>query len=117
MQQVTIINRGRGPELAGTRITVFDLIPYLEAGRSSDFIATVLEISKAEVGVLIQYIEEHREEVMAEHAKIEERIQRGNPPEVEAVLQASPTHALIQARLAERLRQPTQERNGASDPG
>jgi uncharacterized protein (DUF433 family) len=117
MQQVVIIDRGRGPELAGTRITVFDLIPYLEAGRSPDYIAAVLELSKAEVDALMQYIEEHRVEVMAEHAKIEERIKRGNPPEVEALLQASPTHALIQARLAERLLQPTQENNGPSDPG
>jgi uncharacterized protein (DUF433 family) len=117
MGPISIIDRGRGPELAGTRITVFDLIPYLEAGRSPDYIASVLELSMEEVNALMRYIEEHRVEVMVEHTKIEERIKRGNPPEVEALLQNSPTHALIQARLTQRLRQRTQEDNGASDPG
>jgi uncharacterized protein (DUF433 family) len=27
-----IIDRGRGPEIAGTRITVYDIVDYLEEG-------------------------------------------------------------------------------------
>ena len=27
-----IINRGRGPEIAGARITVYDVLDYLQAG-------------------------------------------------------------------------------------
>jgi hypothetical protein len=41
---VAIINRGRGPELARIRITVHDIIPYLEAGRSPRYVAAVLLI-------------------------------------------------------------------------
>ncbi|MBV9124267.1 MAG: DUF433 domain-containing protein [Planctomycetes bacterium] len=118
MQQIAIIDRGRGPELAGTRITVFDIIPYLEAGHGPTYIAAVLNLSTEEVKALMQYIEDHKAEVMAENQKIEERIARGNPPEIEARLQDSPLHALIQARLAERLRQLSQEEeNGSSTPG
>jgi uncharacterized protein (DUF433 family) len=116
LRRIAIIDRGRGPELAGIRITVFDIIPYLKAGRSPTYIAAVLGLSTDEVLALMQYIEEHKEEVMAENAKIEERIARGNPPEIEARLKNSPTHALIKARLAERERQRSQEEsNGASD--
>ena len=35
----TIINRGRGPEIAGTRITVFDVMDYLKHGWHRDRIA------------------------------------------------------------------------------
>ena len=89
MPEPRIINRGRGPELAGTRITVYDVIPYLEAGRSPTYIAAVLGLGTEEVFTLARYIDEHREEVMAVHRKIEERIARGNPPEIEAKLQDS----------------------------
>lgn len=78
----TIINewmydRGRGPELRSCRITVYDLIPYLEHGDFRD--AEMLElwrITAAELDALKQYIAEHRDEVMAVHRQIEERIRR-----------------------------------------
>src|SRR5262245_10235182 len=101
MKPIRIIDRGRGPELSDIRITVYDILPYLEAGRSPNYIAAVLNLGTAEVEALMQYIDEHKEAVMAVHRKIEERIARGNPPEVLARLEASPTHALIQARLTE----------------
>jgi uncharacterized protein (DUF433 family) len=118
LQQIVIIDRGRGPELFGTRITVFDVIPYLRAGDSPTYIAAVLGLSTPEVEALIRYIEEHKAEVMAENAKIEERIARGNPPEIEARLKDSPSHRLIQERLAAiRQKRASEEVNGASDPG
>jgi uncharacterized protein (DUF433 family) len=117
LRRIGIIDRGRGPELAGIRITVFDVIPYLQAGHSPTYIAAVLGLSTDEVLALMQYIEENREEVMAENRKIEERIARGNPPEIEARLKNSPTHALIKARLARREREGfREEANGAGDP-
>ena len=30
--EATIIDRGRGPEIAGTRITVYDVMDYLKHG-------------------------------------------------------------------------------------
>jgi uncharacterized protein (DUF433 family) len=117
MKRYAIIDRGRGPELAGTRITVYDIIPYLEAGRSANYIAAVLNLSTAAVETLVEYIEEHKEEVMAVHRRIEERIARGNPPEVEAKLANSPVRAMLQARLEEVLRKWSKEgSNGTSDP-
>ena len=46
MEEIIIRDRGRGPELARIRITVFDIIPYLQAGDSPEYIAGVLPISK-----------------------------------------------------------------------
>lgn len=116
MEPLVIIDRGGTPRLAGSRINVYDVMHYLEHGRSANYIALVLRIRLVEAQALIRYIEEHKEEVMAVHRKIEERIARGNPPEVEARLAESPKHALIQARLAEILRKRAQEKNGESDP-
>jgi uncharacterized protein (DUF433 family) len=101
VEEIIILDRGRGPELARIRITVFDIIPYLQAGDSPEYIAGVLPISKDEVRALMKYIDDHREEVMAINAQIEARIARGNPPEIEERLRQSPWHAKIQARLEE----------------
>jgi uncharacterized protein (DUF433 family) len=72
-------DRGRGPELRSCRITVYDLIPYLEHPETySD--AKMFEawptVTQAELDALKQYIADHREEVMAVHRTIEERIRR-----------------------------------------
>jgi hypothetical protein len=75
-----------------------------------------LGLSTREVLALMQYIEEHKEEVMAENAKIEARIARGNPPEIEARMAASPARALIEAHK-EKIRRRNQEANGAGNPG
>ena len=83
--------------IAGTRITVYDVLHYLEAGRWTPAeIAEVLGLSPEQLDAAIRYIEEHRDEVMAVHRRIEERNARGNPPEVEA--KAQETHARLLAR-------------------
>jgi uncharacterized protein (DUF433 family) len=114
MQPIEIHDRGRGPELKGTRITVYDVVPYRLAGRPPDYIAWALNITPPEVEALFRYMDEHYEEVMAVHWKIEERNARGNPPEVEEKLKAS--RAKLQAMLAERQRR-LAERNGEGHPG
>jgi uncharacterized protein (DUF433 family) len=114
MRQYTIIDRGRGPELEGTRITVYDIIPYLRLGWCSASIALLFGIGSLGVEALTRYIEEHKDEVMAENAKIEERIARGNPPEIEEKLKGSRERLLA---LREELRRKRlQEVNGAGDP-
>ena len=99
LEPVIIYNRGRGPEVYGTRITVYDIVPYRLAGRSTLYIADVLNLSVREVNALFQYMDEHYEEVMEVNRKFEERVARGNPPEVEERLK--PGRAKFQARLAE----------------
>ncbi len=51
-----VIDRGRGPELAGTRVTVFDVLHYLDAGHGPTYIASVLGIGTPGVQALMRYI-------------------------------------------------------------
>lgn len=88
MIPLEIHDRGRGPELVGTRLTVYDIIPYRLAGDTPEYIAEVHRpgypaLTAAHIELLFWYMDEHHDEVMAVHWKIEERIARGNPPEVE----------------------------------
>ncbi len=71
----TIVNRGRGPEIAGTRITVFDVMDYLKHGWHRDRIAALFRLSSRDVQAAIDYIETHREEVAADYQRILERHQ------------------------------------------
>ncbi len=57
MLEAKIIDRGRGPEIAGTRITVYDVVDYHKTGWHRDMIADTLELSSQQVEVAIRYIE------------------------------------------------------------
>ena len=56
-REPAIIERGRGPEIAGTRITVFDVMDYLKHGWHRDRIAMLFRLPSRDVQVAIDYIE------------------------------------------------------------
>jgi len=107
MKPVAIIDRGRGPELEGTRITVYCLLPYFEDGLTDAEIARWMELSSAQVAAMRQYFADHKEEVLAENREILASIAKGNPPEIKALDAAA--HAKFKA-LRKQLRQQKQER-------
>jgi len=59
--------------------------------------ALTLRISSAQVQAAIQYIDEHKDEVLAEYQKMLDREAQGNPPEVQVKLQSS--HAKLQVLM------------------
>ena len=77
--------------IAGTRITVWDVLHYLETGWSCPEIAETLHLSEAQVKAVAQYIEEHQKELLMVHRQIEARKACGNPPEMTAKLAQSST--------------------------
>ena len=80
-----IINRGRGPEIAGTRITVFDVMDYIKEGWHRDRIANLFRLSSRDVQAAIEYTEEHREELESAYQRILERHRHHQyPPDVQA---------------------------------
>jgi uncharacterized protein (DUF433 family) len=79
-----IIDRGRGPEIEGTRVTVYRVMDYLREGSSAQRIAEELDLSSEQVQLAIDYIAAHREEVEVEYEKILRRVSQGNPAWVEA---------------------------------
>ena len=75
---ITIVDRGRGPQLSTSRITVQDLVPYFQEGCSYDEIIEWIPIlTPEEIRVIEHYIEEHKEEVAETDRRI--RGARGNP--------------------------------------
>jgi uncharacterized protein (DUF433 family) len=107
MLEAKIINRGRGPEIAGTRITVYDVLDYHKEGWHRDRIASSFRISSRQVDAAIRYIEEHRDEVMGAYERILARHARGNPPELQAKLDAGHERflAMVRDRRAARERE------------
>jgi uncharacterized protein (DUF433 family) len=95
MNRPAIIDRGRGPEIAGTRITVFHVLEYRRAGMHRDAIAASLGVSSDQVEAALSYIREHEAEVTGQYEEIRKRIERGNPPWIEAKFRES--HAKLEA--------------------
>lgn len=109
-----IHDRGRGPELTGTRITVYDLLPYfLDATATEDYICQVHELQPVQVAAARAYVLHHADTVLAEHLKIEQRLAAGNPPEVRE--RAQQTHDSF-IRFQEWLRQRQLPERDQTDP-
>jgi uncharacterized protein (DUF433 family) len=107
MVEAKIIKVGLNPRIAGTRITVYTILEYVQEGWRPEDIAFWLNLTRNQVDAAIHYIEEHKEEVMAEYEKIMDRINRGNPPEIQAKLDAVQGRA--RAMLKELRRSKSQE--------
>jgi uncharacterized protein (DUF433 family) len=99
MLEAKIIDRGRGPEIAGSRITVYDVLDYHKQGWPAKEIAWLFHLSTAQVDAAVRYIEEHRDEVMADYEEMLARDARGNPPDLQPKLDAA--HQRLQAKLRE----------------
>ena len=90
-EPVTIINRGRGPQLSSCRLTVQDLLPEFKADETDEEILECYpQIGPAEVQLLRQYYYDHMEEVLADEIRIaahfaEERKRYHRPSELENV--------------------------------
>jgi uncharacterized protein (DUF433 family) len=54
MLDAKIIDRGRGPEIAGSRITVFDVLDYLQDGWPTAEIARLFHLNTSQVDVAIR---------------------------------------------------------------
>jgi hypothetical protein len=115
MQSIAIIDRGRGPELAGTRITVFDLIDYFESGWHDATIAANLRLSSDQVAAMRQHFDAHREPLMEEHRRNLEMVARGNTPEAQQKLARA--HEKLQLLLAEKRKPRDQAQNPAVTNG
>ncbi len=98
MTEPRIVDRGDGPKIAGTRITVYTVLDYLRAGRTQDWIAAMLNLSSQQVQAAVDYIQAHSDVVNAEYERILARIRTGNPPHVEALLRAN--RDKVKARLS-----------------
>lgn len=97
-----IHDRGRGPELKGTRITVYSILDYALECWPVERIAVLFDLSTHQVEAAIEYVREHKIEVLTHYVEILQRCERGNPPEVQAKLDAGHQRFL---ELVEQVRQ------------
>lgn len=68
--QTTIIRTERGLTIAGTRITLYDVMDYFAAGYPAKLIREKLCLTDAQVDAAFSYIETHQAEVEAEYQQI-----------------------------------------------
>ncbi|WP_373526487.1 DUF433 domain-containing protein [Nostoc sp.] len=66
-EQAAIIRTERGLTIAGTRITLYDVMDYVTAQYPSKFIRAMLDLTDEQVSAALAYIEAHRTEVEAEY--------------------------------------------------
>jgi uncharacterized protein (DUF433 family) len=117
-QPITIIDRGRGPQLSTSRITVQDLVPYFQDNCSADeIIRWIPVLTPEEVAVAERYYRENQAVLDEQDRRIRERTaQRRNPPEVEAILRRG-AEKMAALREEFRKRKPVAERNGDNASG
>lgn len=111
-----IIDRGRGPEIAGSRITVYDVFAETQAGATPEELAQWYQLDVAQIQLALRYIDEHHEEVLRDYQAIKSRHTRGNAPAVQAKIDAAHAkHALLWAKLRHEV--PSRENDNEGPPG
>ncbi len=112
-----IHDRGRGPEIIGTRITVYNLLPhFLDEEATESYICQLYDLTPEQVAAARAYVLNHAETVLAQHLRIEARMAEGNSDEF--IARAKQTHSAFlsfKQWLVERQRAAT-ERDTA-EPG
>lgn len=68
--QSAIVWTERGLTIAGTRITLYDVMDYLTAGYPSKLIREKLCLTDSQVDAALSYIDTHRAEVEAEYQEV-----------------------------------------------
>jgi len=66
-KQPTIIRTERGLTIAGTRITLYDVMDYITAQYPPKFTRTLLKLTDEQMNAALNYIEANRAEVEAEY--------------------------------------------------
>ena len=112
-KSIEIVDRGRGPQLSTSRITVQDLVPYFLRNCSHEQIIEIIPVlSVEEIQVVEKYVHENHTTVMEQDRLIRERnANRKTPPEIEAIRQRGEAKmAALREEFKKNRR--LQERNG-----
>jgi uncharacterized protein (DUF433 family) len=66
-EKAMIARTERGLTIAGTRITLYDVMDYVTEQYPSKFIRAMLNLTDEQINAALAYIETHRQEVEAEY--------------------------------------------------
>jgi hypothetical protein len=76
-QSITVEDRGRGPQLSTSRITVLDVFYYVHRGHDFDAVHEAMPtLSRAEFDVVMEYVVTHRDELVERDRLAVESIRR-----------------------------------------
>lgn len=65
-----IVRTERGLTIAGTRITLYDVMDYVTAQYPPKFIQGLFDLTEEQINAALTYIETHRAEVEAEYQQV-----------------------------------------------
>lgn len=121
-ETIRIIDRGRGPQLSTTRITVLDIFYYLHRGYDFDTIHEVMpSLSRGEFDAVLEYVKAHHDELVEKDRQAEDFIQDGIAEQqakgLRPVIDESVPQEERIARLKKRLHQRLGVKNGEGHPG
>jgi uncharacterized protein (DUF433 family) len=68
--QSVIIRTERGNQIAGTRITLYDVMDYLKAQYPPKFIRDIFNLTDEQISAALSYIDLHQAEVEAEYQEV-----------------------------------------------
>jgi uncharacterized protein (DUF433 family) len=69
-QQATIVRTERGLTIAGTRITLYDVMDHIKAGWPAKLIRNWLPLTEAQLQAALSYIDTHQKEVEVEYQTV-----------------------------------------------
>jgi hypothetical protein len=76
-ETIEIVDRGRGPQLSTSRITVLDIFYWLHRGDGwKEVHYGMPTLTREEFDVVVEYIDQHREELIERDRLAEERTQK-----------------------------------------
>ena len=120
-----IVETELGTSIAGTRTTVYSVMDYIKAGHDREYTLRFLPITPEQLDAAYEYIEQHREEVERNYARILQREEEARRRSEEIMRERSPFPpdmpreervALMRKRIAE-LKQAAQKNDDDNSGG
>jgi hypothetical protein len=122
-ETIEIVNRGRGPQLSTTRITVMDVFYWIHRAYGWDQVQKSMPtLTRAEFDVVMEYVNQHRDELAEKDRLAEERTDRRIAEQhARGGIFAPPDESMTTeqwvARLREKMNKRIAEKNGEGHPG
>jgi len=115
---IQIDDHRRGAQLSTTRITVLDIFYYLHRGDDFDTVHAIMPtLSRAEFGVVVDYVRTHHDELVEQDQWAEEFIQRGIAEQKTKGRCRDLDPCMPLSQRVDSLRQRLAEKDGARNPG
>jgi hypothetical protein len=121
-ETIEIVDRGRGPQLSTTRITVLDVFYWIHRGYGWDKVHhSMPSLTRAEFDVVMDYIDQHHDKLVEKDRLAEERTERRMAEQharggIFAPLDENMTTDEMVARLREKMKNRKAEKNGEGNP-